>query len=54
MASRPMTGQGPLGKLQVFYGIRTLSEPCPTGPSGRELHLVITFWNLWGGSLGRD
>lgn len=30
---RPMTGQGPLGKLQGFYMLRTFCEPSPTGPS---------------------
>lgn len=52
-----MTGQGPLGKLQGFYGIRTFSEPCPTGPSGRGLHLgpgVNILWNLWRSQLGKD
>lgn len=46
---RPMTGQGPLGKLQEFYMLRTFCEPSPTGPSGRGLRLgrgVNTFWNL--------
>lgn len=46
---RPMTRQGPLGKLQGFYMLRTLSELSPPGPSGRGLRLgrgVHTFWNL--------